>query len=233
MYIKAATAVVLLTAMASPAIAQGFSFSGGELTIDSYVYDDADSTTSVDYSAALEFSLSRNMSVAFDLAQYDFSLLDESVTTFTVHSIYHLNDTASLGFLAGNDFGDNGVGSFYGIEGGFEANQFNGEGYVAFYDNDDNSSVIGLSGSYQITESIAAIGDFGYGNVGDADITRISAGAEYDFAGGPTVYAEIGNLAAEGENASFIGLGATVQFGAQRGTTFDRRSIFETLIPGF
>lgn len=230
MFYKAVTAAMAMAALSTSVSAQ--QFAGGELTIDAYSYDESGFDSTVDYSVALEYATNRDIGFAFDLAHYDFSLNDDSVTTFTIHSIYHLNDQSSVGFIVGNDIGDDGIGTFYGFEGGFEANGFNGEGYFAIYDNDANSTVLGLSGAYQITDSVSAIADFGFGDLDSGDITRISAGAEYDFTNGPTVYAEIGNVDLDVASSTFIGIGASVQFGAERGTTFDRRGAFETLIPG-
>lgn len=230
MFYKAVSAAIAMAALSTSVSAQ--QFAGGELTIDAYGYEDGDLDSTVDYSAALEYATNRNIGFAFDLAYYDFSLNDDSVTTFTIHSIYHLSDQSSVGFIVGNDIGDDGIGTFYGLEGGFESNNISGEGYFAFYDNSDSSAVLGLSGAYQISDSVSAIADFGYGDIADNDITRISAGAEYQFTNGPSVYAEIGNLDIDTGNSAFIGLGATVAFGAARGTTFDRRGAFETLIPG-
>ncbi|MDA9207685.1 porin family protein [Octadecabacter sp.] len=231
MFIKAATGAIVLAALSTSATAQ--QFAGGELTIDAYGYDAADADVSVDYSVALEYAINQNVGIAVDLAYYDFSIVNESIINLTVHSIYHLNDQASVGFIIGNEFRDDASVTFYGLEGGFESNNFSGEGYFALYDNSDNTSVIGLSGAYEINSAVSAIADFGYGSIDSDDITRISAGAEYDFANGPTVYAEFGNLDLDGASSAFIGLGASVQFGADRGTTFDRRGAFETLVPGF
>ncbi len=231
MFIKAVSGAAIVAALSTSVSAQ--QFAGGELTIDAYTYDESGFSSTVDYSVALEYATNRNIGFAFDLAHYDFSIVDNSITTFTVHSIYHLNDQASVGFIIGNDFGENSTGgTFYGFEGGFESNRLSGEGYFAIYDNDENSSVLGLSGAYQITDSVSAIADLGIGDIADTDITRVSAGAEYDFSNGPTVYAEIGNVDLDETSSSFIGIGASVQFGAARGTTFDRRGVSETLFPG-
>lgn len=231
MFTKAVPVAVFAAALSTSVSAQ--QFAGGEITIDAYGYDASGADATVNYSGALEYAINQKVGIAVDLAHYDFSILNDSVTNFTIHSIYHLNDQSSIGFIIGNDFGDNGSGTFYGLEGGIESNNLSGEGYFAIYDNSDSSSVIGLSGAYAINNSVSAIADVGYGSIGNDDITRVSAGAEYDFTSGPTVYAELGNLDLDGASSTFIGIGASVQFGATRGTTFDRRGAFETLIPGF
>lgn len=230
MNIKPLLWAVGLTALSSSVMAQGFS--GGELTIDAYSYSESDDSGNVSYSAALEYALNRQFSLAADIGIYDFSLLDESVNTLTIHSVYHLSDQASLGFFTGFDELAGETSSFYGIEGGYEVGQFEMEGHLTVYDNSANTTILGASGAYEITQSISAIGALGFGDFDDEDVTRISAGAEYEFASGPSVYAEIGNLSLGDEDSGFIGIGASVQFGADRGTTFDRRGVFATLLPG-
>lgn len=230
MFLRSAPAVALM-ALASPVLAQGFT--GGELTIDAYAFSEGDDPTGTNYSGALEYSVNRSISVAGAISVYDFSLLDESVTNVTLHGIYHLSDEASVGAFVGNESsGDDDV-SFYGIEGGYETGQFEVEGYIAAYDNDDDSTVLGLSGAYQFNDTISGIANIGFGSIGDQDYTRLSAGAEYEFIAGPSVYAEIGSISSDEVDSTFIGLGASIQFGAERGTTFDRRGAFESINPGF
>ncbi|MDB2369242.1 porin [Octadecabacter sp.] len=236
MFYKAGPAAIGLAALSTIAIsttASAQSVTGGELTIDAYSFRAGDNESTVNYSGALEYGINRNFSVAGDLALYDFTLLDDSIFNVTVHGIYHVNDQTSVGVLIGNDNLDGDDTTFYGLEGGFEANQLTVEGYFAFYDDNDDSTVIGVSGGYQITDAISAIGTVGYGDIDNNDVTRISAGAEYDFQGGPSIYAEIGNVDTDDDNSVFIGLGAKVEFGAARGTTFDRRGISPTLLPFF
>jgi len=231
MLTKAVLTAVSLTALSTPAMAQGFS--GGELTLDAYAFAEGSDPTGVNYSGALEYSLSRNFSVAGAVSVYDFSLLSESVTNVTLHGIYHVNDQSSVGLFLGNDSSDSGDASFFGLEGGFEANQLSVEGYAAIYDDSDDSTVVGISGDYRISDTVSAIGTLGFGDVSGDSYNRLSAGAEYDFQQGPSVYAEVGQVSGGGTDSGFIGIGASIEFGAARGTTFDRRGIFETINPGF
>jgi hypothetical protein len=55
--------------------------------------------------------------------------------------------------------------------------RWGGEGYIALYDNDDDTSVFGLSGEYEISDTISATANIGLGDIGNVDYTRISAGA--------------------------------------------------------
>lgn len=227
----ALTAVALATLSAAPALAQGIS--GGELSIDAYGYSEGDDKSSVNYSGALEYSLNRNISVAADLSLYDSTVLDNDITNVTIHGIYHVNNAASVGFFAGRDSDGDRAGSFYGLEGGFETGRFEAEGYLSIYDNTDSSSVLGLSGAYEINDSVSAIANLGFADIDDETYTRLSAGAEYEFVNGPSIYAEVGNLNGANQDSSYVGMGVNLDFGAARGTTFGRRSIWETVKLGF
>ncbi len=231
MLFKLVLTAVSLTALSTSAMAQGFS--GGELTIDAYGFRDGGDSTVVNYSGALEYSINRNFSIAGNISIYDLSLLSDNVTNFTLHGIYHLNDQMSFGGFYGEDSINGNGASFLGAEGGAEFGQFEVEGYFALYDNADDTTVIGVSGEYQITDTVSAIADLGSGDIGADNYTRISAGAEYNFARGPSVYAELGNVNGGGTDSGYIGLGASLEFGAARGTTFDRRGVFETVVRGY
>jgi len=221
---------VAFAALSISAQAQGFT--GGELTIDAAGFSEGDST-SVNYSVAAEYSISRSISIAGTLGFYDYSLLSDTINSYTLHGIYHLNDASSLGFFTGSEELNGASSTFYGFEGGFESAGYEIEGYFALYDNADDTSVVGLSGSYAVTDQISAIGEVGFGDFSAGKVRSISAGAEYQFINGPSVYAEIGNVSTDVVDSGFIGLGASIQFGADRGTTFNRRGVFETLNPGF
>jgi len=185
MFHKTVSAAIALATLTTPVVAQ--QFAGGELTIDATGYSEGDDVSSVDYSLALEYGLGRNFGAAIDISQYDFSLLNDNITNVTLHGVYHINDQSSLGVLIGTERLSGETTNFYGLEGGFEAGEFNGEGYFAIYDSDD-TAVVGLSGTYDINGSVAAIADLGFGTIGDNEVTRVSAGAEYQFNNGPSVY---------------------------------------------
>jgi hypothetical protein len=231
MFSKTVLPVVVLTAMASPVLAQGFS--GGDLRIDAYAYSEGDDIGAVNYSGGLEYALNRNISIAGDISSYDFGVLSSSVTNFTLHGIYHMNDTTSVGAFVGTERTDDDDVTLYGLEAGYGMGALEVEGYFAMYDDDGGSNVLGASGSYQITNNIAAIANIGLADVEGDSISRFSLGAEYGFNAGPSVYAEVGSLSIGDVDDSFVGLGASIEFGSNGGTTFDRRGIFASVIPGF
>jgi hypothetical protein len=226
MFCKPLLAVFVLANLSSAALAQ--SFSGGNLSIDAYGYSDGADDVSINYSGALEYSVNRALSVAVDVSQYDSTILNDDITNVTVHGLYHLGDGASLGFFAGQDYTNTRGGTFYGLEGGLETGAFAAEGYVSVYDNTESSTVLGVSGAYKFNQSVSAIADIGLAKVASESYTRLSAGAEYQIVDGPSIYAEIGNIDGGNQDGRFIGLGVNLDFGVDRGTTFGRRSIWET-----
>ena len=60
-------ATVVLAAAAGSAQAQGFGFSGGEISAEAVAFGDDGAVSSTVYSGALEFSINRGFSVALDL----------------------------------------------------------------------------------------------------------------------------------------------------------------------
>jgi len=232
MFSKAVLSAACLAAMASPALAQGFT--GGDLRIDAYSYSEGDDFGAVNYSGGLEYALNRQFSVALEASSYDFGILSSSVTNITMHGIYRLNDGTSVGLFLGNESadGDDDL-MLYGLEADYGSGPIELEGYFAIYDDDGSSNVLGANGSYRFTNNIAAIANIGIADVDGVSMNRISAGAEYSFDAGPSVYAEVGSLSIGDTDDTFIGLGASIEFGANGGTTFDRRGIFASVIPGF
>ncbi len=231
MFLKTTLAAASISVVATGAFAQQFS---GELTIDVYAFSEGDSLTATNYSGALEYNINRNFAVAADLASYGFSVLNESVSNFTLHGIYHLNEQSSVGVFVGSEaIGDAAATGIVGIEAGYETGQIEVEGYLGTYDNVSGTTIFGASGSYQFNDAISAIAEVGFADLDTTDVNRFSVGAEYEFASGPSVYAEVGTIGSDIADSAFIGLGASVEFGADRGTTFNRRSIWEAVNPGF
>lgn len=234
MFTKPAVAAALLM-VAAPAAAQ---VTGGSLDIE---YDfptgggDLGGTT---YSGAIEYSITRDFSISFDAAGYRLDNISNDATNLTLHGIYHLDDMTSFGAFIGSDaLSDSDRQSLYGIEAGTEFGTAEVEAYVAAFDGaDEDATLFGADGKYAFGNGFSAIASYGLASGDSADLSRLALGAEYEVSGGPEFYAEIGTVNADGfgvdAEETFIGLGARVAFGAERGTTFGQRSLFE-ILPGF
>ena len=226
-------ASAVLAAAAGSAQAQGFGFSGGEISAEALAYGDGGDIGKTAYSGALEFGITRNISVAVDLGFYGLQTLDLQADTATIHGIYQMSETVSLGAFYGKDTLEGSDARIFGIEGGTEFGGAAVEGYFAKLDGaGDNATLLGVSGTYGFSDSISALGSFSIADLGDSSSNRLAVGGQYTIASGPDLWAEIGTLKIDdGVNTSndmFIGIGARIEFGAARGTTFDRRSLFET-----
>ena len=226
-------AAVILAAAAGSAQAQGFGFSGGEISAEALAYSDSRDIGKTAYSGALEFGITQHISVAVDLGFYGLQTLDLQADTATIHGIYQLNETVSLGAFYGQDTLDGDDARLFGIEGGTEFGAAAVEGYFAKLDGaGDNATLLGVSGTYGFSQSISALGSFNIADLGDASSNRLALGGQYTIANGPDLWAEIGTVKIDdgviSSDDTFISIGARIEFGAARGTTFGRRSLFET-----
>lgn len=226
-------AAAVLAAAAGNAQAQSFSFTGGEISAEALAYSDSGDIGSTAYNGALEFGITRNISVAVDLGFYGLQTLDLQADTATIHGIFELSESVSLGAFYGQEKLGGQNATLIGLEGGTEFTGVAVEGYFAQLDGaGDDATLMGVSGEFGFSESISALGSFTIADLGDASSNRLAIGGQYTIASGPDLWAEIGTLKADdgttASNDTFISIGARIEFGAERGTTFGRRSLFET-----
>jgi len=226
-------AAAVLAVIGSGAMAQGIT--GGSIGVEVTQPTDFDDFTGTNYFGAIEYGITRQFAVSADLSSYRFDSIDEDATSATLHGVYHLSDSASVGVFYGQDRReDDSSLNIYGLEGGAEFMGGQVEGYVGMADNDAETLILGADGTYAYNEAISFIGGLAYQDSGDdGSATTVSLGAEYTISGGPSLYAELGNANVDTgtveDSETFIGLGARINFGAARGTTFGQRSIFEAL----
>lgn len=234
MFTKTAVAAALCV-LSAPVAAQ---VTGGSLDIEYDFPTDGGDLGGTTYSGAIEYGFTRDFSVSLDIAGYRLDNINTDATNVTVHGIYHLDDLTSFGAFIGSDATeDSDRQSLYGIEAGTEFGTAEVEAYVAAFDGEnEDATLFGADGKYDFGNGFSAIASYGLATSDDIDLSRLALGAEYEIAGGPQFYAEIGTVDADGfgvtAEETFIGLGARVAFGAERGTTFGQRSLFE-ILPGF
>lgn len=209
-----------LIAAASPVFAQ--EFTGGELGFEYNQLTDDGEIDGTNYYAGAEVAFSRDFSIGLNVANLDFVGED---TRATLHGIYHLNDTSSVGlFVAG---GDNDTTSV-GVEGGMEL--FGGDigGYIGQISLDDESALaIGLSSNTPIGANFTFFTDFDIVADEQVAVSTNEIGIEYNIAGGPDLFAQYGRIDLDttgGDGSTdYFGVGARIEFGAERGTTFEAR----------
>lgn len=234
MFMKAAIAATLLV-VASPLAAQ---VTGGSLGVEYNAPTDGGDLGGTTYSGALEYAINRNFAVSVDLAGYRLDNIDTDAVSGTLHGVYHLNELTSFGvFYGADDLDGADAVSLYGLEAGTEFGQAEIEGYIGQLEgNEDDALIFGFDANYDFSNGFSITGSGGFTDVDDFSLSRVAIGGQYEITGGPQFYAEIGNVSAEFEgfddDETFVGVGARLAFGAERGTTFGQRSLFE-ILPGF
>lgn len=232
----AALAAAVFAVAASPIMAQGFS--GGEVGIEYNAPTDGSDFGGTTYTAGLEYGFARQFSVALNLSGYKLENVSTTAANATLHGTYHLNDTASVGVFSAADSMDDATGAtktntIFGVEGGTEFMGGDVGGYVGRLKDDDTYTMLGIDGEYAFARGFSAIGGFDVMTNDNATNSQFSVGAQYAMERGPQFYVKVGTTSEEApgysDSSTFVGVGASVSFGASRGTTFGTRSAFETL----
>ena len=234
---------MLLAVAGSPALAQGFTGAEVNLEYQTFSQDDVESDA-MTFSAGVEFGITRAISVGADFSVYnpgeEEGAADESnPSSVTLHGMYHLNDSATVGAFYGRDTIDDLELDYYGIEAGYETVNFEIGGYLGTgEENGEEFALLGMDaayyfGAFAVTGAISSAGTDGL------TAATVELGGRYSFNETFDLYAELGSIGVDfsgdaevDEEASYIGLGVTMTVGADRGTTFGPRS-FITSLTGF
>ena len=225
-----------LSALCGPALAQGFT--GGQIGIGYEAPVDGGDFGGTTYSLGGEYAFTRDFSVAGDVSSYRLDNIDEDASSVTIHGIYHFSQTASAGVFIGQDYLTGDDANLFGVEAGTEFMGGDVGGYIGSIDGNSDGIIAGLDGEYAFGNGVSLTANAGFytSDDGDADLSRFAIGSEYRFDSGLEFYAELGNVAVSLDDRdadeTYLGIGATLNFGAARGTTFDQRSLFE-ILPGF
>ena len=228
---KTAITAAVLALLTQPAFAQGIT--GGQLGIQYETPLDGSDFGGTSYNAAIEYAITRQFSVSADYSSYSTDAFTTNPSSLTLHGIFHMDDNASFGVFVGQDSRSGDEAELYGLEGGTEFMGGEVAGYAAMINGDSDGTMFGVDGVYGWRDGISFIGNAGVVSVNDKSVRRFAIGGTYAMTEGPELYGEIGSLTADDSGVSdsqtFIGLGARINFGAQRGTTFQERSVFEVL----
>lgn len=221
-----------------PVGAMAFEVTGGEAELSySFLTEDSD-LHRTDLGGSVEFGFTPQIGAQLDLGFADFGATGLKTTTVAVHGIYHASEVTSVGLFLGRDRAKVGGSSdgqtFLGVEVGYEGPAFGLEAYYAAVDGGDGS-VAGVSGTHDFNEVFSVGVAIDRLDVGDADLTALTLRGDYAVTPTAGLFAEVGNasvgLGATDEDSAFVGLGAKITFGAERGATFGRRSLLGN-IPG-
>lgn len=232
---KAVSAALLVVGMSGAAAAQGFS--GGDLGIEIYTLSEDDDLGHTTYFGGGTFEITPGLAVEGDFGIHRSNGLSTDATNTTAHGIYNIDGMTAVGVFLGRDWQDGADTTLYGVEATTQALGFGVEGFAGLADTDETATVFGASGDYELMNGITFTGDVGLVSRDGSTANRLSAGAEYALGQqGPRLYGEIGRVGfgedSPRDSATFVGLGARIDFGPASGTTFGRRSLLE-VIPGY
>ena len=186
---------------------------------------------------AFEVGFNKLIATQLDLGTHKFGGTNFSGNSIALHGILHSSETLSFGAFVGRDSLESADREFAGLEVGFEADSFDIEGYyLNKIDNQESFDVLGVSGNYHLSDTFALTGSLESGDIGSSfSMKRYALGMRYMVSTGVTLTADIGASEAESfgvrGSETFVGVGAEFTFGAARGATFGKRSLFE-VIPG-
>jgi hypothetical protein len=238
-----AGSAILVTGGAS----QAFEVTGGEISLGYSAFVETpggETFSNTTLSGSIELGFTRDFSAQVDLSLYQFNQLSalgaNNGNNLTLHGIYHIDESISVGGFYGMDRIEDLDLDFYGAEVGYESASFEAEAYFAIGEIDGLSgdgSVIGLSGAFPVADNLDMIGSASFGKIdGGVNFNLIEAGVLYDVSNNFGVSASYG--VADGSIGGFdtssegyFAVEAEITFGADRGATFGERGILR-LIPG-
>lgn len=227
-------AAILAPLFVSPATAE---VTGGQIALSYSAFTNKGSVNRTSLEGAVDYSFGQSFSVQGDLALHSFGASNQDASTVTLHGIYNLNDTTSLGAYVGNEHVTGSDLTVYGVEAGKDLGRMDIEGYIGGINGSSESlTVLGAKARFAVSQEIGFGANVDYGRFNsNTDLTRFGVNADYKFGNGPIVSAEIGQLDANALGLSgsepYAKLGIAFQFGGKRGATFDTRS-FTQFLPG-
>lgn len=246
-----ALSAVAIVATSLPLSAQ--QFVGGEASLGYSTFTGDTEGDAINLTGSVEFAFTREIGVQADLSYTNFGELGSldgsgaDASSIALHLIYNVSDASSVGLFYGfeSDSYERGAvtteddTSYVGIEVGYEVGDIAFEMYYAKPLDEiiDNASFYGISGAYALNDAFAITADADRLTTDDlADLTSIAVGVDYDVMPNIVLNAEVGTASIDTgtteSDGTFIGLGATFSFGADRGATFENRGL-STVIPGF
>ncbi len=219
---KLAAPLLLCVICAAPVAAQ--EFTGGEIGVEYNAFTQDTDVSGTSYNAGVEFAFCREYAISVTAENFGFGG-DSTTNNITLHGIYHMSSTASVGLFYSRD--ENEVDG-YGIEGGTAVGAGEIGGYVGTKSfGNDNVFIFGLDSRTPINNEFTFFTDFDV--VGDEDVAGSTSelGVSYLFDAGPEAFVQVGRASAftdiGSDSETYIGLGARISFGDKRGSTFETR----------
>jgi len=226
---------VALAGVAWTGVATAQEFRGAEVSAEVLSYTDDGDIAQTTYQGSLEFGVFGGFGVAADLSFYNFGD-DDKVHDGTLHLLYDAMALATVGGFYSHESYDDGSTDSFGVEAGRNMGAAGIEGYLGLADDDGSDyRFAGLDATYDVTRNISVLGAAALIDGDEVGSSRLSIGGEYRFGDGPAVYAQVGRInvdydgAPEDLSETFIGIGARIAIGPNKGTAFGSRGLSEAL----
>ncbi|MGC1487188.1 MAG: hypothetical protein WA784_05300, partial [Albidovulum sp.] len=225
---------IMLAALAFDLIyaqAQAVEVTGDEVLLSYSAFPGNADVSKASLTGGLELGISNALSLQIDAGVNSFNLRDETGSSVAIHAIHHFDDALSIGGFYGVDRLAGTSTNVYGIEGGYKQLVFGVEGYVAQAENSRlSATVFGIEGTVATSEGFyigASVDRIDFD--GGSGLTRFGVTGNYQFSPYSGMYAEFGRVTGDAYGFSgselYVGVGASFSLGANRGTTFGRRSV--------
>ena len=230
-------ALTLTAALALGATAaQAVEVTGGSVGLSYSAFADETDFNRLGLEGSMELGFSRNLGLQIDTAYHDFDFFDINSTLLGLHGIYHVNDATSLGVFYTREESEGEEADIFGLEAGYEVQEWEFEGYIANIDTDAGDATLGgIKARYEMVEGFGLTGSYDRGEEDGGDVSRFAIRLDRDVSANTNLFLEVGSAKAEvggfSNSEPFVGLGGKINFGADRGTTFDQRGTAR-LIPG-
>lgn len=230
-------ALTLTAALALGATtAQAVEVTGGSVGLSYSAFADETDLNQWGLEGSMELGFNRNLSLQIDAAYRDFDFTNIDSTLLGLHGIYHMNEATSLGVFYTLEDIEGEEADIYGLEAGYEVQQWQFEGYIANVDTDLGDATLGgIKARYEMQEGFGLTGSYERSDDDTGDLSRFAIRLDRDVSVNTNLFLEVGSAKAEAGGVKisepFVGLGGEIAFGADRGTTFEQRGLTR-LIPG-
>lgn len=236
---KRMTAALLCLA-SSAQMAQAMEVTGGLIDLSYSTFLDQNDLDKGSVAGSVELAFARTFSVQIDAGSDSFGASGLDTLALGLHGIYHVDSATSLGAFFTHENADQGGPDdsidYYGIEGGYDLGTTSYEGYLGRADGGGtDGTVFGVSGRYSMPNTIGVTGALDYVDIAGLEISTLSVRLDGDVSQNLNLFVEAGaskfDVSGVSDTEPFVGIGARVTFGANRGTTFERRSL-GNILPG-
>ena len=237
---KHSTLAALCAALSTIGAVQAAEITGGSVGLSYSAFADDTDVDKLSLSGSVEVGFNRNVSLQFDAGQDSFGASDIDMRAIGLHAIYHMNDATSFGaFYTREEAKLGGLTDktdILGLEFGHETGQVDFEGFVGRGESDDgDGTIFGVSGRYAMANEVGVTGAFDRISSDGIDLDKLTLQLDSDVGQNVNVFVEVGAARVSGfgqsETEPFVGIGGKITFGAERGATFERRSLGD-LLPG-